>query len=109
MTDTDRNSRTLILCFVVAIMVLIPLRFVEAGQSVGVGSTTQVLGEVEEVGNPELEAPYAEIESEGCWDQARADAEVGKITEGLVVEDLTREEVESISVEVAKIQARVCE
>lgn len=31
-TDNDRNTRTLILSFVIAIMALIPLRFYEAGE-----------------------------------------------------------------------------
>ena len=48
MTDNDKNVRTLVVCFVVAIMALIPLRMVEAGKLVG--SETRVLGEMEEVG-----------------------------------------------------------
>lgn len=49
MTDNDKNVRTLVVCFVVAIMALIPLRMVEAGKLVG--SETRVLGEMEEVGD----------------------------------------------------------
>lgn len=40
-TDFDRNVRTLIVSFVIAIMVLIPLRFYEAGQ--------EEMGRIEEV------------------------------------------------------------
>jgi hypothetical protein len=72
MNEINRNTRTLIVSFVVAIMVLTPLRFVEVGQMVG---ESQVLGDVDtqvvlpeidlEVVNeePVLEAPYNEIES----------------------------------------------
>lgn len=45
MTDHDRNMRTLVLCFVLAVMALIPLRVVEFSQSVAGISSTQVLGE----------------------------------------------------------------
>jgi len=45
MTDHDRNMRTLVLCFVLAVMALIPLRMVEFSQNVADMSSTQVLGE----------------------------------------------------------------
>lgn len=73
MNDTARNTRTLIVSFVFAIMALIPLRFVEVGQSLQ--NQPMVLGEkiqnVETVVLPEdgiseeivLEAPYNEIEN----------------------------------------------
>ncbi len=46
MTENDRNTRTLIVCFVMAMMALIPLRVVEMGQSL---NQARVLGETEEV------------------------------------------------------------
>jgi len=67
--DTNRNVRTLIVSFVIAIMALIPLRFMELGEStlqVPEISQTQVLGESVEVEEGTmglgLEAPYDEIE-----------------------------------------------
>jgi hypothetical protein len=45
MTDHDKNMRTLVLCFVLAILALIPLRFAEIGNQITDASTTQVLGE----------------------------------------------------------------
>ena len=74
MNDTARNTRTLIVSFVFAIMALIPLRFVEVGQMAV--NSPQVLGEevqqTEEVVLPDdsisdqvvLEAPYNEIENQ---------------------------------------------
>jgi hypothetical protein len=72
MTDNARNVRTLIVSFAIAIMVLIPLRFVEVGQAYA-DRQTQVLGEsvtrivvvvtptpVSHVG--ELEAPFDKID-----------------------------------------------
>jgi hypothetical protein len=71
-TDIDRNSRTLIVCFVIAIFALIPLRFVEYGNIESLAQP-QVLGEqviqqepiIEEVVEARLEAPYNEIEKIG--------------------------------------------
>jgi hypothetical protein len=71
MNDMNRNTRTLILCFVIAIMALIPLRFVEVGQELAGMQEVQVLGNVEEVMLPSaelsadsvLEAPYNEIDA----------------------------------------------
>jgi len=45
MTDHDRNIRTLVTCFVLAVLSLTVLRFVELGQSVSAISGSQVLGE----------------------------------------------------------------
>ena len=47
MTDHDRNMRTLVLCFVVLVMALLPLRFVEFG-NLEQASSSQVLGETVE-------------------------------------------------------------
>ena len=68
MTDFDRNVRTLIVCFVVAVFGLIPLRFIEVGNSVrvlGESTVIEVKDEVKlpnaEVETVELEAPYDEV------------------------------------------------
>jgi len=59
--NINRNTRTLIVSFVIAVMVLIPLRFVEVGN--GLGSEVSVLGE--SVISPEvkIESPYDQIDS----------------------------------------------
>ena len=63
MTDHDRNMRTLVLCFVLAIMALLPLRMMEFKQSVASVSTSEVLGEtiVEE---EEVVLPNGELNGE---------------------------------------------
>jgi len=45
MTNHDKNVRTLVLCFVLAVLALIPLRFAEVGNEITNISTSQVLGE----------------------------------------------------------------
>ena len=61
MTNLDRNMRTLIVCFVLAVGVLTPLRFL-AGGSV-VNEEVKVLGETEEMvlEDPVSEEPENEV------------------------------------------------
>lgn len=57
MTDFDRNVRTLIVCFVVAVMFLIPMAMLEVNQSAV--ERIKVLGEVD--GNIENEESVEEV------------------------------------------------
>lgn len=71
MNNIDRNTRTLIVSFLIAIFALIPLRFIEVGEQRAVlSSEAQVLGETVDVlkdnveeNAPRLEAPYDELEN----------------------------------------------
>jgi len=80
MNESNRNTRTLIVSFVVAIMALIPLRFVEVGQVLE--NQAQVLGESvvlpssEVVAEPVLEAPYNEIEANKVNCVAKSDSQL---------------------------------
>lgn len=62
MKDFNSNSRTLIVSFVVAIMFLVPLRFVEWGNQVMDSRSTQVLG-ASVMANKVVVLPNAKIES----------------------------------------------
>jgi len=74
MNNNDRNSRTLIVCFVIAVMSLVSLKFVDVGQRIESVSTTQVLGETieqveqvepfEQVEEVEVILPNGEVEEE---------------------------------------------
>ncbi len=57
--EFNQNVRTLIVSFVLALMVMVPLRFVEVGSFVG---QQQVLGDSITYSEPRLEAPYDTIE-----------------------------------------------
>ena len=89
MTENDRNTRTLIVCFVMAMMALVPLRVVEMGQSL---NQTRVLGETEEVLTDVVieEVDETEIETE-TEDQMMVDEE-GLANGG----ELILEEVEEV-------------
>ena len=68
MEEINRNTRTLIVCFTVAIIAMIPLRFVELGNQLEViDSRSMVLGETSQpviLPSSELESPYDEIDGE---------------------------------------------
>lgn len=84
MTDNEKNIRTLVVCFVLAVMVLIPLRIVEAGRLIG---ETKVLGEMEEVDdNSVIEEVIDEGDVEDYGVLGEMD-EVGVDEDGQVVEE----------------------
>lgn len=60
MTNNDRNARTLVICFVLAVMSLTALKFVEVGQNIEMISNSQVLGETTQ--KNEIILPNAEIQ-----------------------------------------------
>jgi len=68
MTKQEKNIRTLIVCFVLLVLGLIPLRFVEVKNLMtSYSANSQILGEetvveVEEVDNVDIILPNAEIE-----------------------------------------------
>lgn len=78
MTENDKNIRTLIVCFVMAIMVLIPLRMVEVGQTF---NQVKVLGETEEFVVDREEMVIEELD-EGF---VEGDESVLENTEGVVL------------------------
>mgnify|MGYP000924568149 CR=1 FL=1 len=94
MTDNEKNIRTLVVCFVLAVMVLIPLRIVEAGRLIG---ETKVLGEMEEVDdNSVIEEVIDEGDVEDYGVLGEMD-EVGVDEDGQVVEEeVPVEEMESV-------------
>ncbi|MFA7300700.1 MAG: hypothetical protein WC069_00090 [Candidatus Shapirobacteria bacterium] len=55
--EFNLNTRTLIVSFVLALAVMVPLRFVEVG-NLSVASQSSVLGDSIEAPVPRIEAPY---------------------------------------------------
>jgi hypothetical protein len=121
MTDADRNMRTLIVCFTLALMGLIPLRFVEVGQS-RMGERPMVLGESVVVESVELrspavlEAPFDEIDGPSleeatidCLSGDEASQMVDEMTRSLLKGDYDETEISQILDEVDEIEARICQ
>jgi len=104
--NINRNTRTLIVSFVIAIMVLIPLRFVEVGNSLGSGAS--VLGETVVQSEAKIEAPYDQIDSSlACNLDQEVDAAVSLLTANLA-EDLSTDEAEVIFREIESVEATRC-
>jgi len=106
MTDLDRNTRTLIVCFAVALFALIPLRFVEVGQMM-VQEQKQVLGEsvtapvyVEE---KVMIAPRTD-----CLSVEDADVLVMGVTQKLASGEYKEEDVTRVLEIVEEIEANIC-
>lgn len=123
MNDLNRNTRTLIVCFVVAIFTLIPLKFYETGNQVV--SKSEVLGVQRKIGValpdsrlgsasvPVLEFPYEEIESAeaevtDCILREEADKVIGNLAEILKISGLDDELVTAAMEEIERIEENVC-
>lgn len=104
--NINRNTRTLIVSFVVAIMVLTPLRFVEIGNNLDSGAS--VLGETVVQSEAKIEAPYDQIDSQiPCKLDQEVEEEIGLLTTRLT-EDLSADEAEVIFDEIEGIEATRC-
>lgn len=115
MNNLNRNSRTLIISFVIALMVMVPLRFIEVDQAI-LAPEVNVLGEETWVGEnvsgevtgEGLEAPYNEIENgQGCLIREVVEVEAKNLTD-MITSDLSRDEVDVILEEIQQIEAREC-
>lgn len=113
MNNFDRNTRTLIVSFLVAIFALIPLRFVEAGTQQSLIGDAQVLGEVisipEEVSmevEAKLEAPYDELEN--CVSQAEFEEVKNEVEIQVQDPEINQERVEELLDWLIESEANVC-
>lgn len=73
MTENDRNCRTLIVSFVVAIMALVPLRFVELGQMGFFENSSKPMVLGVDIVNNQVVLPNAEVKKE-IVDDSRLEA-----------------------------------
>lgn len=116
MNDSSRNTRTLIVSFVVSLMVLVPLRFVEVAQQ-NVPSpffeSEMVLGETVQVENvlPVLESPYNQLETivqseKNCFTVEEANERMIMLEDRLL-EELPEDEYRSVLEEMESVA--ICE
>lgn len=116
MTNFDRNTRTLIVSFLIAIFALIPLRFIEAGQEQEAlyYSQSQVLGEstiinnqeVEESNQVRLEAPYDMLES--CVSKSDLELISDEVFRQFDNDEIDEEEAKRLLEDVAVLERNVC-
>jgi len=120
MEEINRNTRTLIVSFTVAVMAMIPLRFVEVGNQLEViDSRSMVLGETSQeavLPKSELESPYnvidavgvVEIENEDCLTEADAAVLIREISSEMVGEEVASDQVDGYLSEIRLIKESVC-
>ncbi len=115
MDNLNRNTRTLIVSFLIAIFALIPLRFIEVGQmQEQYLMETQVLGEKTEdiIEEPSqvvsgLEAPYDQLEI--CFSQEEIQMMEDEIYLGYEEGNLNEEEVEAFLGEIGEKKNNICQ
>ena len=95
MNEANRNTRTLIVSFLIAIAVLVPLRFVEIGE-MGVGSSeTQVLGETIS-------------DRPGCVQKADIDLAWGQLKLEIETNQVDQEQAKELVANLVTAQKNIC-
>jgi hypothetical protein len=117
MNNFDRNTRTLIVSFVIAIFALIPLRFIEVGSQQNFVGEAQVLGETisnpintlneEEQDKAKLEAPYDAIDY--CVDKSIVTEKENEVVDQLQNGDLSKDQITVILDELRELEANICQ
>lgn len=123
MEEMNRNTRTLIVSFTVAIMAMIPLRFVEVGNQLEViDRGSMVLGETsQEVIMPtsDLESPYNVIDAEveaveavetnDCLTEADASVMIKEISSEMSQDNVSNEEITEYLSEINLVRENICQ
>ncbi|MFA6603128.1 MAG: hypothetical protein WCT01_05000 [Candidatus Shapirobacteria bacterium] len=129
MNETQRNTRTLIVSFVVAIMALVPLRFLEIGNQQYTMGDSVVLGDQIEASSPDwvkmeeseevatienelaplFEAPYAQIEESGCMNASVVEAKSTALIEEIDLGNLSDNQIRENLAKIDQLQTLVCE
>jgi len=109
MEEINRNTRTLIVSFTVAILAMIPLRFVELGNQLEMVDTrSMVLGETSlQVVVPnklDLESPYdvidAEVEANDCLSEVDA---------AVIIKEIVNEMTPDYLSEIELVRENICQ
>lgn len=109
MNNFNRNTRTLIVCFLVAVFALIPLRFVEVGQQ-GYFVQSQVLGDTaEELVDSEIVSEVAMENVIDCISQEEFEEIENQIYVDYMDGKITEDVVESLLVEMGREKDNICQ
>jgi len=101
--DLNQNTRTLIIAFSFALMVLVPLRFVEVGNM----SQAMVLGDSIEMAAPRIEEPYASMETV-CLDDKYVNKVILFLDNEKLVKGVTKSNKDKIDLEIARFELERC-
>lgn len=104
MTDFDRNVRTLIACFVIAIFGLVPLRFVEIANG-----QTKMLERQQVLGATTVEEKKPEIDfNKRCLNSEEILIKIDEIQQKINTGNLTEDELNQLLGAVREIQSVRC-
>jgi len=113
MEEINRNTRTLIISFTVAILAMIPLRFVEVGNQLEViDSRSMVLGETsQEVILPtsDLESPYDVIDSELKIDVVEVDDCLTETDAAVMIKEIVNDMSPDYLSEIELVRENICQ
>jgi hypothetical protein len=128
MNETQRNTRTLIVSFVVAVMALVPLRFLEIGNQQYTMGGSVVLGDQINAESPDLvkmeedvemvsfensqaplfEAPYDEIEENGCLSAHVVESISTTLIDEIDLGNISNNQVRDNLAKIDQLQTLVC-
>jgi hypothetical protein len=113
MEEINRNTRTLIVSFTVAILAMIPLRFVELGNQLEMVDTrSMVLGETsQQVVLPasELESPYNEIDGELKVEVVEVDDCLTEADAAVIIKEIVNEMTPDYLSEIELVRENICQ
>jgi hypothetical protein len=105
MTNFDKNIRTLIVCFVIAIVWLVPLRFAEVANQQSIDNQPKVLG-VETINS---ETPVKEVDlSKRCLSESDVSILIDKIEKDLNRQDLDQAKIDEVTSQIEEIKNSQC-
>lgn len=113
MEEINRNTRTLIVSFTIAILAMIPLRFVELGNQLEViDRGSMVLGETsQQVFLPasELESPYNEIDGEFKAEVVEASDCLTEADAAVMIKEIVNDMTPDYLSEIELVRENICQ
>jgi len=113
MEEINRNTRTLIVSFTVAILAMIPLRFVEVGNQLEVvDSRSMVLGETSQpavLPSSDLESPYNEIDGELSVEVVEVNDCLSEVDAAVMIKEIVNDMSPDYLSEIELIRESICQ
>lgn len=104
--ELNQNTRTLLVSFVFALMVMVPLRFVEVGNMMG---SQAVLGESIEAPAPRIESPFDSTElSPGCLTSGYVDKVIAFLNVEKKVKNISKANLAKVQDEIVNFESQRC-
>lgn len=102
MTENDRNIRTLIVCFVLALFTLVPLRVIESQKTIGDG--VKVLGEETYLEEEILYEDNGFVIEEEIYEEEMVLGDEDEYVEEVIEEEIVEEEIIEEEIQLPKAE-----